>query len=104
MFPSASITGAPKARTMEIIAALEDRPRGIYTGTVGYVAPNGDASSTWRSDGARRHGPRVADIRRRQRNGLGLQCGGGIRRVPAEGQRRAAAPPDFELLETLALA
>jgi para-aminobenzoate synthetase/4-amino-4-deoxychorismate lyase len=44
MFPSASITGAPKARTMEIIAELEDRPRGIYTGTVGYVAPNGDAT------------------------------------------------------------
>src|SRR5262249_23587259 len=43
MFPSASITGAPKARTMEIISELEDRPRGVYTGTVGHVAPGGDA-------------------------------------------------------------
>jgi para-aminobenzoate synthetase/4-amino-4-deoxychorismate lyase len=29
---------------MEIIAALEDRPRGIYTGTIGHIAPNGDAT------------------------------------------------------------
>lgn len=38
-FPPASITGAPKARTMEIIAGLEDSPRRIYTGAVGFVAP-----------------------------------------------------------------
>jgi len=39
LFPCASITGAPKVRTMEIIAALEPEPRGIYTGTIGYLAP-----------------------------------------------------------------
>jgi para-aminobenzoate synthetase / 4-amino-4-deoxychorismate lyase len=39
LFPAASITGAPKARTMEIIAELEERPRQIYTGTIGYLAP-----------------------------------------------------------------
>ena len=38
LFPSASITGAPKVRTMEIIHELEPEPRGIYTGTIGYVA------------------------------------------------------------------
>lgn len=43
MFPSASVTGAPKHRTMQIIAALERRPRGIYTGAVGRVAPDGSA-------------------------------------------------------------
>jgi len=40
LFPSASITGAPKIRTMELIAELESTPRGLYTGAIGYLAPN----------------------------------------------------------------
>ena len=43
LHPSASVTGAPKIRTMEIIADLERRPRGIYTGSIGYVAQDGTA-------------------------------------------------------------
>jgi para-aminobenzoate synthetase/4-amino-4-deoxychorismate lyase len=43
MFPAASITGAPKARTMQIIAALETSPRRVYTGTIGYWAPGRSA-------------------------------------------------------------
>jgi para-aminobenzoate synthetase / 4-amino-4-deoxychorismate lyase len=39
LFPSGSVTGAPKIRSMGIIADLEDSPRGAYTGAVGYVAP-----------------------------------------------------------------
>ena len=42
-FPSASITGAPKVRTMQIIKELEPGPRGVYTGAIGYVAPDGNA-------------------------------------------------------------
>jgi para-aminobenzoate synthetase/4-amino-4-deoxychorismate lyase len=44
MFPSGSITGAPKIRTMEIIRELEESPRGIYTGSIGYMAPHGAAA------------------------------------------------------------
>jgi para-aminobenzoate synthetase/4-amino-4-deoxychorismate lyase len=44
IFPCGSITGAPKIRTMEIIHELEDAPRGIYTGSIGYIAPNGNAA------------------------------------------------------------
>ncbi|ADN02369.1 chorismate-binding protein [Spirochaeta thermophila] len=36
LFPCASITGAPKASTMSIIAREEHSPRGVYTGTVGF--------------------------------------------------------------------
>jgi para-aminobenzoate synthetase / 4-amino-4-deoxychorismate lyase len=38
-FPPASITGAPKVRTMQIIAGLEPQPRRLYTGTIGFLAP-----------------------------------------------------------------
>ena len=44
MFPCASITGAPKVRTMEIIKELEPQARGIYTGSIGYIAPGQKAS------------------------------------------------------------
>ncbi|MEC8892616.1 MAG: aminodeoxychorismate synthase component I [Candidatus Poribacteria bacterium] len=40
LFPSASITGAPKVQTMKIITDLENSPRKIYTGTIGYLSPN----------------------------------------------------------------
>jgi para-aminobenzoate synthetase/4-amino-4-deoxychorismate lyase len=43
LFPSGSITGAPKISTMRIIRELEDTPRGIYTGAIGFIAPTGDA-------------------------------------------------------------
>lgn len=39
LFPCGSITGAPKAATMDLIAELEDSPRGVYCGAVGYLAP-----------------------------------------------------------------
>ena len=40
LFPCASITGAPKKRTMEIINALEDDARGVYTGCIGILKPD----------------------------------------------------------------
>jgi len=39
LFPPASITGAPKVRTMEIIRELEKSPRHVYTGAIGWIAP-----------------------------------------------------------------
>ena len=43
LFPCASITGAPKAKTMEIIRGLETTPRKIYTGCIGFVTPQDEA-------------------------------------------------------------
>ncbi|MBN1558285.1 MAG: aminodeoxychorismate synthase component I [Lentisphaerae bacterium] len=39
LFPCASVTGAPKVRTMQIIQSLEPDPRGVYTGCLGVVSP-----------------------------------------------------------------
>jgi len=39
LFPCASITGAPKLKTSEIIAELEPAPRGVYTGAIGWWLP-----------------------------------------------------------------
>ncbi len=43
LFPCASVTGAPKVKAMEIISRLEETPRGVYTGAVGYLKPGGSA-------------------------------------------------------------
>ena len=42
LFPCASVTGAPKARSMAIIRELEAGHRGIYTGATGVIKPGGD--------------------------------------------------------------
>ena len=44
LFPSASITGAPKVGTMRIISELESTPRRIYTGSIGYISPGRKAN------------------------------------------------------------
>jgi para-aminobenzoate synthetase/4-amino-4-deoxychorismate lyase len=41
IFPSGSVTGAPKQRSMQIIQSLEEEERRIYTGAIGFVAPKG---------------------------------------------------------------
>ena len=38
-FPCGSITGAPKRMSMQIIESLEAEPRGLYTGSIGYLKP-----------------------------------------------------------------
>ncbi|QJY51044.1 aminodeoxychorismate synthase, component I [Pseudonocardia broussonetiae] len=40
LFPSGSVTGAPKISAMDVVAGLEDEPRGVYCGAVGVVGPS----------------------------------------------------------------
>ena len=94
LFPSASITGAPKVRTMQIIKEIERTPRGIYTGCVGVLGPGrrgwmNVAIRTLVVD--RRREPRR--VRHRQRDRLGRAGRRRVRRVPDQdaGARRFAA-------------
>lgn len=41
-FPMGSMTGAPKVRAMELIEEYENFKRGLYSGTIGYISPNGN--------------------------------------------------------------
>lgn len=41
-FPMGSMTGAPKHKVMQLIEKYEESRRGLYSGAVGYIAPNGD--------------------------------------------------------------
>ena len=43
LFPCGSVTGAPKVRTMQIISEVEDSPRGVYTGCIGFISPGPEA-------------------------------------------------------------
>lgn len=42
MFPMGSMTGAPKQKVMQLIDAYELTDRGIFSGAIGYIAPDGD--------------------------------------------------------------
>ena len=42
LFPGGTVTGAPKVRTMQVIAELEPVARGFYTGSVGWIGADGD--------------------------------------------------------------
>ena len=100
LFPSGSVTGAPKIRTMQIIRELEQRPRGIYTGAIGFFAPNKNAVFNVAI--------RTIDIR----NGKGVMgVGSGIvidsdpsteyRECLLKARFLTQPPEDFQLIETM---
>jgi para-aminobenzoate synthetase/4-amino-4-deoxychorismate lyase len=102
LFPCASITGAPKVRTTEIIREIEADPRGIYTGCIGYFAPDRSAQFNVAIRTA------VVD---RDRGTLEYGAGGGIvwdsvaddeyREALLKARVLTERRPEFSLLETM---
>jgi para-aminobenzoate synthetase component 1 len=45
-FPMGSMTGAPKLEVIKTMNAYEDQSRGLYSGTIGYIDPDGDLDSS----------------------------------------------------------
>ncbi|MES2126563.1 MAG: aminodeoxychorismate synthase component I [Pseudomonadota bacterium] len=105
LYPCGSITGAPKRRTMEIIRELEPAPRGIYTGAIGWFAPDGDfcLSVPIRTLvlQAPQHGVRAGELG----VGAGIVFDSDARDEYAECQLKArfltGLSNDFELFETM---
>lgn len=103
LFPCGSITGAPKIRAMQCIAELEEAPRGLYTGALGWVAPWGDCRFNVAI--------RTLEIGKSGRGRLGIGSGIVIDADPAKEYAECLLKarfltgfdPGFELIETIRL-
>jgi para-aminobenzoate synthetase/4-amino-4-deoxychorismate lyase len=106
LFPSGSVTGAPKVSTMGLIAELEDAPRGPYCGAIGYLAPPGSGEPRANFNVA------IRTVVRDRCSGLAeFGVGGGITydssaagefdEAVTKARVLTARRPRFELLETL---
>jgi para-aminobenzoate synthetase/4-amino-4-deoxychorismate lyase len=102
VFPFASVTGAPKIRTMQLIAELEGEPRGVYTGAIGILEPGRRAAFSV--------GIRTAVVDRKQ-GALEYGVGSGIvwdsrpaneyEECIAKARVLTRRTPEFDLLETM---
>lgn len=116
-FPCGSITGAPKIRAMEIIAETETAPRGAYTGSIGFIAPDGEAAfnvaiRTLHIGGHDQPAPDDAKRLHRFRKTATLGLGAGIvadsdpqaewRECLAKGAFVSESGAGFDLVETMA--
>jgi para-aminobenzoate synthetase / 4-amino-4-deoxychorismate lyase len=106
LFPSGSVTGAPKVRTMEIVRDLEDSPRGIYCGAVGFLAPEGTGRPDARFNVAIRT-VTVDTVSTTAEYGVGggitwdSEAGSEFEEAVAKSRVLTARRPAFELLETM---
>ena len=86
LFPSGSVTGAPKRASMQAIARIEERPRGVYCGAIGYLRPDPDRPGA-------RFSVAIRTITRENRSGYAEYGSGGA--------ITSSSDPDFEWAELL---
>lgn len=101
LFPCASITGAPRISTMRALARIEGRPRGWYTGSAGWVSPEGQA----------RFNVLIRTLEFQSGSRVGLGVGGGVvwdsesgdeyREALLKSRFTAPLVRSFDLVETL---
>lgn len=111
LFPAASITGAPKASTMRIIRELENSPRRIYTGALGYIAPGFGRERSVEQRRAQFNVAIRTFLLEKRSGQVEYGLGGGIvwdseprdelREAYAKAKILTETPPDFSLIETL---
>jgi para-aminobenzoate synthetase/4-amino-4-deoxychorismate lyase len=102
LFPSGSVTGAPKVRAMQLIAEIEDAPRGVYTGAIGFFSREQTVFNV---------AIRTLDVQcdHGLRGSMGLGSGIVIDSDPAQEYRECLlkaefltrAPQEFSLVETI---
>ena len=107
LFPSGSVTGAPKVRTTRIIADLEDSARGPYCGAIGYLAPAGSGEPRANFNVAIRTVVLDAQTRTAEYGvGGGIthdsSAAGEYEEIVAKARVLTDARPAFELFESLA--
>lgn len=107
LFPSGSVTGAPKYRAMEIISGLESHPRGLYCGAIGVVAPSGSDFRAKFNVAIRTLVIDRATGRALYGTGGGITIGSEVAEEFAEALAKAAIltqkHEEFSLLETMAI-
>jgi para-aminobenzoate synthetase/4-amino-4-deoxychorismate lyase len=99
LFPSGSVTGAPKIRAMQLLSELEEEPRGVYTGMIGYFSQQESVASV---------AIRTVEVDDRDAR-MGVGSGIVIDSVAAEEYRECQLKsrfltepaPEFELIETM---
>ena len=112
LFPCGSVTGAPKVRTTRIIRDLEGRPRGLYTGSIGYLSPAGGGGGGRLGRMEARFSVAIRTVTLDRAAGIARAgVGGGItsgseapseyRECLAKARFLTPSVPDFELLEGL---
>jgi para-aminobenzoate synthetase / 4-amino-4-deoxychorismate lyase len=101
LFPCGSVTGAPKVRTSQIIAGLEQGPRGVYCGAIGFASPGEAAFSVAIRTLVIDHAAGAAELGVGSGITFDSAAAAEYRECLSKAEFARRAPNDLRLLETL---